>query len=145
EARSLDQGDHFCRNTIRPRVRSYGESSTFTRSPGRMRMKCLRIFQETIPRISRSELSSLSLNMAFGNAVLTVASTSMGSDLAKYCSGKETVDQRNINRGRGTLQVGSIFMRLRCRDQLVADGDCQISITRPDDNSPTFTEFGGEG
>src|SRR5215212_130221 len=46
-----------------------------------MRMKCLRIFPETIPRISCSELSSLSLNIALGNAVVTVASTSIGSDL----------------------------------------------------------------
>src|SRR5689334_995175 len=47
-----------------------------------MRMKCLRIFPETIPRISRSELSSFSLNMALGNAVVTVASISIGSLLA---------------------------------------------------------------
>src|SRR6476659_5718451 len=44
-----------------------------------MRMKCLRIFPDTIPRISCSLLSSLSLNMALGNAVVTVASTSIGS------------------------------------------------------------------
>src|SRR5205085_9824470 len=73
---------YFCRKTILPRVRSYGESSTFTRSPGRMRMKCLRIFPDTTPRISRSELSSLSLNIALGNACDTVASISIGSDLA---------------------------------------------------------------
>jgi hypothetical protein len=45
-------------------------------------MKCLRIFPETMPRISRSELSSRSLNIALGNAVVTIASTSIGSDLA---------------------------------------------------------------
>src|SRR5205807_2565539 len=39
---------HFCRKTIRPFSRSYGESCTLTRSPGRMRMKCLRILPETM-------------------------------------------------------------------------------------------------
>src|SRR5947209_4910437 len=48
-----------------------------------MRMKCLRILPETMPRISCAPApSSLSLNMALGNAVVTVASTSIGSDLA---------------------------------------------------------------
>src|SRR5688500_16267845 len=46
-----------------------------------MRMKCLRIFPETIPRISCWLLSSLSLNIALGSAVVTMASTSIGSDL----------------------------------------------------------------
>src|SRR4051794_947098 len=45
-------------------------------------MKCFRIFPDTIPRISAFELSSLSLNIALGNAVTTVASTSIGSDFA---------------------------------------------------------------
>src|SRR5688500_8351732 len=49
-----------------------------------MRMKCLRIFPETMPRISRSLLSSLSLNIALGNACETVASTSIGSDFATH-------------------------------------------------------------
>src|SRR5688572_1832874 len=79
---SLNSRTYFCRKTIRPFVQSYGEIWTFTRSPGRMRMKCLRIFPETMPRISLSEPSSLSLNMALGNAWDTVASTSIGSDLA---------------------------------------------------------------
>src|SRR5438874_8495964 len=56
-----------------------------------MRMKCLRILPETMPRISRSEPSSLSLNMALGNAVVTVASTSIGSDLATNSSKQVTV------------------------------------------------------
>ena len=30
--------DYLCRNVIRPRVKSYGEISTVTRSPGKMRM-----------------------------------------------------------------------------------------------------------
>src|SRR5215204_3019913 len=45
-------------------------------------MKCLRIFPETMPRISLSEPSKRSLNMALGNAWETVASISIGSDLA---------------------------------------------------------------
>ncbi len=49
-------------------------------------MKCLRIFPETMPRISRSLLSNRSLNMALGNAVVTIASTSIGSLLAKGAS-----------------------------------------------------------
>src|SRR3954452_3433234 len=47
-----------------------------------MRMKCLRILPETMPRISCFELSSLRLNIALGSAVVTVASTSIGSDFA---------------------------------------------------------------
>src|SRR6185436_14536204 len=72
-----------------------------------MRMKCLRILPETMPRISRSELSSLSLNMALGNAWETVASISMGSDLGKqYAPGKVAVSiGGNLNRDRCVLQV----------------------------------------
>src|SRR6186713_2737853 len=35
------------RYVIRPRVRSYGDSSTLTLSPGRIRMKFMRILPET--------------------------------------------------------------------------------------------------
>src|SRR3954471_14810520 len=91
--------DYFCRKTMRPLVRSYGDSSTFTRSPGRMRMKCLRILPETMPRISLSELSSLSLNMALGNACETVASISMGSDLAT----NTLRDKRGLRTGSNDL------------------------------------------
>src|SRR5438876_1979270 len=38
---------HLNRYVIRPRVRSYGDSSTFTRSPGRIRMKFIRILLTT--------------------------------------------------------------------------------------------------
>src|SRR2546427_12542406 len=37
---------YFRRYVIRPRVRSYGDSSTRTRSPGRIRMKFIRRFPE---------------------------------------------------------------------------------------------------
>src|SRR3989338_11239587 len=52
-AAHLDRGSDFHpvsylnRYVIRPRVRSYGDSSTFTRSPGRIRMKFMRILPET--------------------------------------------------------------------------------------------------
>lgn len=45
-------------------------------------MKCLRIFPDTIPRISLSLPSSFSLNIALGSDIVTVASTSIGSLLA---------------------------------------------------------------
>jgi hypothetical protein len=35
---------HRARKVIRPRVRSYGESSTVTRSPGTILIQCFRIF-----------------------------------------------------------------------------------------------------
>src|SRR3954469_7008547 len=57
-----------------------------------MRMKCLRIFPETMPRISWPEPSSLSLNIAFGNAVVTTASTSMASDFATGIHSAELSD-----------------------------------------------------
>ena len=37
---------YLYRYTIRPRVRSYGDSSTVTLSPGRILMKCIRILPE---------------------------------------------------------------------------------------------------
>lgn len=40
------------RYVILPRERSYGESSTRTRSPGRTRMKCIRILPDTWARTS---------------------------------------------------------------------------------------------
>src|SRR5437868_3235643 len=45
-ARKRERPDYFARYVIRPRVRSYGDSSTLTLSPGRIRMKCIRIFPE---------------------------------------------------------------------------------------------------
>ena len=44
---TLGIGILFGRLVIRPRVRSYGESSTNTRSPGNTRMKCILILPET--------------------------------------------------------------------------------------------------
>src|SRR5687767_11176293 len=76
-----------------------------------MRMKCLRIFPETMPRISRSELSRRSLNIALGNAVVTVASTSIGSLLATQnlsakthrhrCNGEHIKPRKGLRQGAG--------------------------------------------
>src|SRR4051794_2945101 len=63
---------------MRPRVRSYGESSTRTLSPGRMRMKCLRILPEMWAR-TWCLFSSCTRNIALGRFSTTVASTSIAS------------------------------------------------------------------
>src|SRR5271163_353669 len=65
---------------MRPRVRSYGESSTATLSPERMRIKFLRILPETCAR-TWCLFSSSTRNMAFGNGSSTVAITSIASSL----------------------------------------------------------------
>src|SRR5947208_13424266 len=99
---------------MRPLVRSYGDNSTFTRSPGRMRMKCFRILPETMPRISLSELSSFSLNIALGSAVVTVASTSIGSLLATRSYSYGSMDRRLDRHGtgiRGWEQAECAFQR----------------------------------
>src|SRR5262245_47968650 len=69
------------RYVIRPRVRSYGDSSTLTLSPGRIRMKCMRIFPETCAS-TLCPLSSSTRNIAFGSGSTTVPSTSIASSLA---------------------------------------------------------------
>src|SRR6478735_10987065 len=66
--------------TIRPRFRSYGESSTATLSPGRMRIKFLRILPETCAS-TWCLFSSSTLNMALGKGSRTVAITSIASSL----------------------------------------------------------------
>src|SRR5947208_932401 len=71
-----------------------------------MRMKCLRIFPETMPRISWPEPSSLSLNIAFGNAVVTVASTSIASDFATGHFSAELSDGGNGTRHGSCKPLG---------------------------------------
>src|SRR5438105_8550824 len=68
------------RYVIRPRVRSYGDSSTLTRSPGRMRMKFMRILPLTWAS-TRWPFSSSTRNIAFGRGSTTVPSTSIASSL----------------------------------------------------------------
>src|SRR5688572_19874720 len=65
---------------MRPRERSYGDSSTFTRSPGRIRMKFIRILPLTCAS-TRCPFSSSTRNIAFGNGSTTVPSTSIASSL----------------------------------------------------------------
>src|SRR5713226_4438977 len=65
---------------MRPRVRSYGDSSTFTRSPGRMRMKFIRILPLTWAS-TRWPFSNSTRNIAFGSGSTTVPSTSIASSL----------------------------------------------------------------
>src|SRR5579863_102949 len=70
---------------MRPRFRSYGLSSTATRSPGSIRMKFLRILPETCANTSWL-VSSFTLNMALGNVSTTVAMTSIASSFDKQCA-----------------------------------------------------------
>src|SRR5918994_1819514 len=67
---------------MRARLRSYGETSTRTRSPGRIRMRKRRIFPATWPSTSWP-LSSCTRNIAFGSASTTSPSNSTFSSLAK--------------------------------------------------------------
>src|SRR5215218_8551024 len=67
---------------MRARLRSYGETSTRTRSPGRMRMRKRRILPATWPRTSWP-LSSCTRNIAFGSASTTSPSNSTFSSFAK--------------------------------------------------------------
>src|SRR5271155_232286 len=67
---------------MRPRVKSYGLSSTATRSPGRMRMKFFRMRPDTCAS-TWCLFSSSTLNMAFGRVSTTVAITSIASSFDK--------------------------------------------------------------
>src|SRR5919106_6031483 len=85
---------HLILYVMRPRLRSYGLSSTRTVSPGRMRMKFWRSFPEMWASTS-CPFSSRTLNMALGRGVTTSPSTSIASFFAKryapsICSGALT-------------------------------------------------------
>src|SRR5919197_3094577 len=67
---------------MRARLRSYGDTSTRTRSPGRMRMRKRRILPATCPSTSWP-LSSCTRNIAFGSASTTSPSNSTFSSFAK--------------------------------------------------------------
>src|SRR5919112_4547373 len=73
---------HLILYVMRPRVRSYGLSSTRTVSPGRMRMKFWRSFPEMWASTS-CPFSRRTLNIAFGRGRITSPSTSMASFFAK--------------------------------------------------------------
>lgn len=72
---------YFDRYMIRPRVKSYGEISKRTLSPGKIRIKCIRIFPLMCAR-TVCPFSSSTLNIALGNGSKTTPSTSMTSSLA---------------------------------------------------------------
>src|ERR1700684_877818 len=59
---------------MRPRVMSYGVISTWTLSPGRMRLRCIRIFPELCAR-TVYPFSNSTRNMALGRGSTTVPST----------------------------------------------------------------------
>src|ERR1700691_5343773 len=59
---------------MRPRVMSYGVISTWTLSPGRIRMRCMRIFPELCAR-TVYPFSNSTRNMALGRGSTTVPST----------------------------------------------------------------------
>src|ERR1035437_4930360 len=67
---------------MRPRLRSYGLSSIATRSPGRIRMKFLRMRPETCAR-AWCLFSSSTLNSALGSVSTTTAITSIASSFDK--------------------------------------------------------------
>src|ERR687897_3928480 len=67
---------------MRARLRSYGETSTRTRSPGRIRMRKRRILPATWPSTSWP-LSSCTRNIAFGRASTTSPSNSTFSSFDK--------------------------------------------------------------
>src|SRR4030042_1001298 len=61
---------HFDLKVILPRLKSYGESSNFTLSPGSIRIKCMRILPETWAS-TRWPFSNSTLNIALGSASVT--------------------------------------------------------------------------
>src|SRR5579872_713223 len=71
---------HLYLYVIRPWLRSYGESSTSTRSPGKMRMKFMRILPETRAS-TRWPFCSSTRKKALGSGSTTTPSTSMASSL----------------------------------------------------------------
>src|SRR6478736_4748615 len=106
---------------MRARSRSYGDNSTRTRSPGRMRMRWRRILPATWPRTMWS-LSSFTRNIAFGRASTTSPSNSTFSSLltegegsAAALTGSAGSDVlRRVDRRaalRGGLRCGAAVVR----------------------------------
>src|SRR5213592_5206985 len=73
--------NHCSRKMIRAFVRSYGESSTETLSPGTIRMKCLRILPEICARTLRWPGRS-TRNIVPGKTCVTVPSVMICSSFA---------------------------------------------------------------
>ena len=77
---SRESGHTLWRYVIRPRDRSYGETSTVTRSPSRMRMRNLRSLPAMVARTA-APLSSVTRNDVLGRTSVTVPSSSIRSSL----------------------------------------------------------------
>src|SRR6476620_9932048 len=90
---------------MRARLRSYGETSTRTRSPGRMRMRKRRILPATCPSTSWP-LSSCTRNIAFGSASTTSPSNSTFSSFAK-------LDDPDVGRLRALGGLADLVLDLR--------------------------------
>ena len=69
------------RKMIRPRFKSYGESATFTVSPGTILIQCFRIFPDSVARMRCPFCNSI-LNVVLGSASFTTPSTSIASSFA---------------------------------------------------------------
>src|SRR5437867_13229697 len=78
---------------IRAFVRSYGESSTETLSPGTMRMKCLRILPEICAR-TLGEPGRSTRNIVPGNTCVTVPSVTIWASfgMRKHIAGRVFLD-----------------------------------------------------
>src|SRR5919109_661253 len=94
---------------MRARSRSYGDTSTRTRSPGRMRMRKRRILPATWPRTSWP-LSSCTRNMAFGSASTTSPSNSTFSSFAKPAASS---DQSHVGCLRALRALAELVLDLR--------------------------------
>src|SRR5512137_1945741 len=82
-----------------------------TLSPGRILMKCIRIFPEMCAS-TRCPFSSSTRNMAFGSVSMTLPSTSIGSSFAicSLRSADPAQDDRPVFRnGHGVLEMGRQF------------------------------------
>src|SRR6185312_9586297 len=76
----------LCRYVMRPRVRSYGDTSTVTRSPSRIRMRKRRSLPAMVARTA-APLSRVTRNDVLGRTSVTVPSSSIRSSLEIRSSG----------------------------------------------------------
>src|SRR6266568_9352254 len=96
--------NHCSRKMIRAFVRSYGESSTETLSPGTMRMKCFRILPDTCASTLRWPGRS-TRNIVPGSTCVTVPSATIGPSFA--IAGE-------YMRERAALKDGTMWRRQSC-------------------------------
>ena len=89
---------YLLRQVIRPRVRSYGDISTVTLSPGRILMKFILSFPEICAKMV-CPFPMSTWNVVLGRASTTTPSTSIISDFAKrYPSWSGWTSSRNAAR-----------------------------------------------